>query len=148
MNPRERVQDPAPYRQRASLAWLWFGVIAGPLFWFVQEWLNYAFSSYTCYPGDTPLAAVPAGWNWYRSGMYGIDAAAFLVALTAGYVSWRAWVATRGEKPGGVDEAMELGEGRTRFFAIWGMMYSVAFLGAILFQTIASIMVPLCGDST
>lgn len=148
MNPRERVQDPAPYRHRTSLFWLWFGIVAAPALWFAQEWLNYAFSSYTCYPGDTPLIAVPAGWNWYRFGMYGIHAAAFLVALAAGYVSWRAWAATRDEEPGGLYQTMELGEGRTRFFAVWGMMFSVAFLGAILFETLASIIVPLCGGAT
>ena len=148
MTPREEIQHPAPYRQRAGLLWLWLGVILAPAFWFALEWLNYGFSSYTCYPGDTPLDVVPTGWNWFRSGMYVFDAVAILVAIAAGYLSWRCWVETRGEKPGGAEAALELGEGRTRFFALWGLMYSGAFLVAIIFETIASIMVPLCGRAT
>jgi hypothetical protein len=148
LNPRERVEHPAPLRGRASLTWLWIGVVGAPVFWFAQEWLNYGFSSYTCYPGDTPLEVVPAGWNWFRTGVYVFDAAAILAALIAGYVSWRCWIATRAEMPGGAEAALELGEGRTRFLALWGMMYSVAFLAAIIFETIASIMVPLCGRAT
>jgi hypothetical protein len=148
MSPRERIAHPAPYRGRAPLIWLWVAVIAAPAFWFAQEWLNYGFSSYTCYPGDTPLAKVPPGWNWFGTGMYVFDAAAIIAALIAGYVSWRCWVATRAEKPGSAAAAFELGEGRTRFLAIWGLMYSAGFLLAIIFETIASIMTPLCGGVT
>jgi hypothetical protein len=40
---------------------------------------------------------------------------------------------------------IDVGEGRTRFMAMWGMLFSSGFLIAILFTTIASVMVPSCG---
>jgi hypothetical protein len=148
MNPRETIRSPAPYSGRAPLVWLWVGVIAAPAFWFAQEWLGYAFSSYACFPGDAPLDRAPAGWGWVRIGIYAFDGAAIIAAMLAGYMSWQFWLATRDEKPGGAAAALELGEGRTRFIALWGIMYSLAFLGVIIFETIASIMVPLCGRAT
>ena len=40
--------------------------------------------------------------------------------------------------------AQSTGEGRDRFLALWGMMSSLWFFCAILFNAIASVMVPLC----
>ena len=71
-----------------------------------------------------------------------IGAASF--AILGGIVSWMSWNATQDEKKGGAHEALHTGEGRARFMALWGIMSSLWFLGAIVFGTIGSMVVPLC----
>ena len=66
------------------------------------------------------------------------DRRSIVVALAgvrrrARLVSWRVLAS-------GVDA----GEGRNRFLALWGMMSSLWFFAAILFNIIASVTVPPC----
>ena len=41
-------------------------------------------------------------------------------------------------------DALQIGEGRARFLALWGIFSSLCFLIAILFNIIASVTVPIC----
>jgi hypothetical protein len=59
------------------------------------------------------------------------DAIALVACASGAFVSWRLW--RRGA-----------GKGRDRFLALWGVMSSLGFFGAILFNVFASILVPPC----
>lgn len=135
---------PAPHRHRVEFWVLLFGAAASPLMWMGHLWLSYGLSSRTCFPADMADAGVSVGG--LRGALLVFDAGAIVVSLIALVVSYRSWRATRAEAHGRIEHAVEIGEGRTRFLAIWGMISSLMFLGAILFAAIASIMVPLCGS--
>jgi hypothetical protein len=132
----------APQRQRVRLWVLVFGVAAAPLLWLAQLIVSYGVSARACYGGDHPTtiaSGVPL-----RTALVAFDAVALIVALTAALVSFASWRAVRAEQRSGHYLALEIGEGRTRFLALWGIMSSVCFLGAIVFHSLASVMAPLC----
>jgi len=70
------------------------------------------------------------------------DVAALLAAAAGGLVSWQAW--QRARKNGGDRHPPHAREGRNRFLAMWGMLSSLWFFFAILFNIIASVTVPPC----
>jgi hypothetical protein len=130
----------ATLRPGASQTALIFGVLGAPSAWAIQEWSKYALTSHMCYPGSVPAAA--PGWLWPL--LLVIDIAALIVALAAIFVSYRIWHKARDERQGDAGALAEIGEGRTRFFALWGMVGGGAFAMAILFDLIAVLVLPLC----
>lgn len=133
---------PAPHRDRAHFLWLLFGCSAAPIFWLGQLILGYWVSAQICYGGVQPVdIASPAT---LRTELIVFDIVALVAALAGGVISWSSWRATQNEKKGGATHAIHTGEGRTRFLALWGLMSSLWFFGAIVFNTIGSIVVPLC----
>jgi hypothetical protein len=136
------VVHPSPHRHRVSFAALMFGIIAAPVFWLGQMILGYGVSAVTCYGGDHPTTI--ASGAALRSALIVFDAIAIIAAIAGGIVSYMSWRRVRNEKEGGPRQALEIGDGRARFMALWGIMSSLWFLGAIVFSTIASVTVPLC----
>jgi hypothetical protein len=136
--------QPAPHRHRAEFRVLLFGAAAAPLVWMGHLWLSYGLSSRTCFPADMANAGVSGAG--LRDALLAFDAGAIVVTLIALAVSYRSWRTTRAETSGRVEHTVEIGEGRTRFLAVWGMISSLMFLVAVVFAAIASVMVPLCGN--
>jgi hypothetical protein len=99
-------------------------------------------SAQACYGSNHPTVTDAPGALYTTLIVF--DAVAIAVAILGGVVSWMSWNATQGEKSGGAHRALHTGEGRARFMALWGIMSSLWFLGAIVFSTIGSIVVPLC----
>jgi hypothetical protein len=127
-----QVLDPigaAPETRQPRFLWLLFGCVVAPLFWLGQMMLDYGVSARICYPGDHPLNLAPAGPLF--SMLLTSDAIALIACASGAVVSWRIW-------QGGA------GKSRDRFLALWGMMSSLWFFGAILFNVFASILVPPC----
>lgn len=135
------VRHPAPQRGRAPLWRQLFGVAAGPAAWMVQLNVGYALTSYACNPGGHAAPAMLSGWAWARAVSLGFNLAAATVAVAAGVISLGLWRATRGEASG---HAVDAGEGRTRFFAVCGVLTSFGFLAAILFDTVMIAGAPSC----
>lgn len=135
---------PAPQRERVGIGRLSFGVIGAPVAWGVQLVASYGLSSFACFPARVPRSEVLPGWEWLIPGLIGISAAAVLVGLAATLVSWQSWRATRDESAGYVWSLLEIGEGRTRFMAGWGLLFSLGFLLAIIFNVVALFVVPPC----
>jgi hypothetical protein len=133
---------PAPHRDKVSFWALMFGCCAAPIFWLGQLTLGYWISAQVCYGSDHPTVTDAPGTLY--SALIVFDAVAIVFAILGGIVSWMSWNATQGEKKGGAHEALHTGEGRARFMALWGIMSSLWFLGAIVFGTIGSMVVPLC----
>ncbi len=136
------VTHPAPHRDRAGFFLLLFGASAAPVFWLGQEILGYWFVAQSCYRGDHPQQVIssPA----VLSAMLAFDFGAVIAAALGGVVSFWCWQQVKGEKEGGFAQAIGIGDGRTRFLSIWGMMSSLWFFFAIAFNAIASLTVPPC----
>jgi len=132
---------PAPETRSVKFITLLFGASAAPLFWLGQLMLGYGFTAYVCYPGDHPL---PGAGGWMFSVLLLFDAVALIACAAGGFVSWRAWFYTTHGQAASSHHVMHTGEGRDRFVSMWGMMSSLWFFCAILFNIIASIMVPPC----
>jgi len=94
---------------------------------------------------------VGAAPQWVRIILVSIDVAAIVIAGSAALVSYRAWhrmrceVSEDIEAPEYARELVEIGAGRTRFLATWGMMTGVGFALAVVYDLISPWVVPLCG---
>lgn len=138
------INHPAPHRNRARLALLLFGLCAAPVAWNVQLLLGTALSGHDCFPREQLLAR-PL-WNGLSPVLLAISLAGIVTAIAGGVVSWRSWRLTYEESPGSAHHLIDRGEGRTRFMAMCGILTSALFLLALIFGTIASSLVPLCGN--
>jgi len=80
-----------------------------------------------------------------------IDVAAITIVRSDALVSYRAWHGMRCEVSEDIEapeyarELVEIGAGRTRFLATWGMMTGVGFALAVVYDLISPWVVPLCG---
>lgn len=134
---------PSPHRARVSLSLLLFGVMAAPGFWIAQIVFGYAASAILCYPDGHPLYSPPDA-PAVAAGLFAFDIAAAVIAVAGGIAALLCWRRVSEEKPGGPDHAIEIGEGRARFMAVWGIFSSLWFFAAIVFNAIATQVVPLC----
>jgi len=109
---------------------LLFGCCAAPLAWLGQVMLGYGVTAAICYPGDHPIGQGSRGP--LSAALIGFDLFALAVCAAGAFVSWRGWGRVRPS------------DGRNRFLALWGAMSSLWFFVAVLFNVIASVMVPPC----
>jgi hypothetical protein len=135
------MSDLAHYEARTPVNFLVliFGAAAAPFAWLGQMMLNYGVAAYACYPGDHPVMIAYA--SGLKATMLAFDGAAILVTLASGAVAWSCLMKTGAPVPLGEPHRAAT---RARFIAIWGIFSSLGFLGAILFNTIASLTVPPC----
>ncbi len=119
---------PAPETRSTPFLWLMFGASAAPLSWLGHTMLGYGVTAYICYPGDHPVNLTAPGP--LLAAIIAFDVIALAGCAAGGFVSWR--LSRRREGP------------RNRFLALWGVMSSVWFFAAILFNVIASVTVPPC----
>lgn len=136
------ASHPSPHRARVSFAALMFGMTAAPIFWIGQLILGYAVSTLACYGSNHPTTI--ASGVALRGALYAFDTIAIFAALAGGIVSLSNWYAVKKEKEGGGHDALDAGEGRARFMALWGLLSSLCFLIGIVFATIGTIEAPLC----
>ncbi len=129
-----------PLPQRVSLFALLFGMLAAPLAWVGQFLLGYADSALLCFRGDHPLSSPPS--DGVGATLIAYDVAAILVAVAAGAVSVLSWRALAEDKESIAPAVTH--SGREHFMAVWGLFSSMWFLAAIVFNAIATVMVPLC----
>ena len=121
---------PAPETREPRFLLLLFGAAAAPLAWLGHMMLSYGLTAKLCYPADHPVMLAQTGWLFGALMLF--DLVAVVLCGTGGIVSWRAW------------RRMRAGAGRNRFLALWGLMSGLWFAAAILFNVVASLMVPLC----
>ncbi|MEO8308806.1 MAG: hypothetical protein ABI616_12280 [Pseudomonadota bacterium] len=119
-----------------------FGLAAAPLAWALQTLTGYGLTSQPSDPGAAtshecaPSAILPV--------LMTLDLAATFLCVVALFVAWRCWTATREEQYGSRAQLLEIGEGRTRFLAMCGMLVSAGFLVASLFTSLVMLISPLC----
>jgi hypothetical protein len=133
---------PAPQQHRVGLPALWFGLFGAPAAWAAQLISNYALMSHFCYPRDTPLASPTFGG--VRPLAIVIAAILLLVAVAALFVALHSWNATRYRRDSEHREIAEIGEGRTRFMAMAGILVSGIFVYGVLMAGIPLIAMPVC----
>ena len=129
----------AEVRPRVSLGALWFGLLAGPLAWIVQELVGYGFAARACgAPGLRPIPLAPA----LGIGELVVSGAAIVLAaaglVTAG-LAWR-----RAHDRSNEDERPAAGDERSAFMALTGMMSAFLFLLAVLMNVAGYFLVPPC----
>jgi hypothetical protein len=139
-----QVAHPAPARHRVSGWALAFALLAAPFVWSEHLLVNSALASSACTGADIFFGLVTAESAEVLMLISGLIALA--VAAAGGYVAYSAWVATSGDDEASHHHVLEVGEGRTRFLALVGMVFSGGFFAASVFDVIALFMVPLCAN--
>ncbi len=137
MNGKADPIGAAPEARSVRFIVLLFGACAAPIFWLGQLMLGYGVTAQRCYPGDHPLNLATGALS---GPLMLFDAVAFLACAAGALASWRCWHRIRA----GARPVPRTGEDRNRFLAMWGMLSSLWFFFAILFNAIASVMVPPC----
>jgi len=135
---------PAPHRERVATAAAAFGLLAGPLAWFTQICAGYALASWPCFPGDQRREAPLVRFAWTSSALTWVLIITTVVAVAAFLVAWGSFRRTRDEGGGSYRHAMEIGSGRTRFLALWGMALSGGFAIATLMTAAGMVLLPRC----
>jgi len=136
LSPQEA--HPAPHQHRVHWAVLLLGFVGAPIAWVTDLTLKYGVTSFACSSG---AASLP---EWIFPVLYGVDALALTVVILAAALSYRNWRKTRTESRGDVHELAEVGEGRTRFMSLWGMLFGIAFGAAIIFGVTVNIGLSAC----
>lgn len=136
--------DPPPTpADRERIAWLVFAIAGPPLLWTLQILVLASFANYACYPDDYAIATSP-GLNWVAGIKIGIDVLAIVVAVASGIASWRYYTLAHQRISQHSDPVSVWHLDRLCFMALGGLLSSGGFLGAIVFETIASFMVRIC----
>jgi len=121
-----------------------FGLVGGPLAWFVQMCAGYALASWPCFPKDQRMLVPLAGYAWTSTAMAIALLAGVAIALTALFVSWRAFDRTRRESDGDSPRLSESGAGRARFLALWGILLGGGFALTTVITAFAFVVLPRC----
>jgi hypothetical protein len=103
---------------------------------------GFAVTAHGCYPRSIPLADSVIGGM--RVIAIIITAIATAVSVAAGVVSLGSWRRTSSEMAGQKHALLEVGEGRTRFMALSGVLVSALFLLAIVLNFLSIAFVPPC----
>lgn len=135
---------PAPHANKLSTAQAMFILFGGPLAWFAQLCGSVALVGWSCFPTTDHFAMPVAHYAWTRSAAILLTVACLAVALVAGSVALAKFRQVRDEKRGGKAELIEVGHGRTRFTALWGVMLGFSFAVAIAATAVPFLMVQQC----
>lgn len=138
------AQHPAPKAGAMRLTESFFAVFAGPIMWFLQLTLGFALVTEPCFNAGEPAAA-PGLVDRTHAAALGLIALAWVVSLVAAWVAWRAYQRTEDEGYGDHRQVMEVGTGRTRFLALWGVILGIGSAVATSFTAVAFMVLPRCG---
>ena len=70
--------------------------------------------------------------------------ASVVIAIAAFFAAYGNFQRTRDEGHGGHAHLMEVGTGRTRFIALWGMLLGAGFAVATVIDAVAFLVLPRC----
>jgi hypothetical protein len=133
------VGHPSPARHRGDPLLLAMALGAPPAAWLTQLLLGFVPPSYFCWFG---VPAPPPGWPGTLATIANL--AAFVVAIAAFLVAKKIVRETRHDHSGGSQDLLDVGEGRTRFLAVWAAFSAVVFAVAIVANTLSLKLEPLC----
>ena len=133
---------PAPAREQVSTFWLLAGFAIPPAAWIVEMLLGTGIASNAC-----PLTGGlrhPAAFVGEGKLLVAITAVCLAAAIASGLMSRHHWLQVRHEKNDSEHSHLTIGEGRTRFLALAGMVNAATFATAILFSLLEPIVIPFC----
>lgn len=142
-HPQAMQNHPARGRHHVNGWWVAFGIVGAPAAWVLHLMMNFSVSSEVCSPGS--IYGHAHDISSLHTGMLIDSVAALCVAAVAGWISYNSWRATHAEEQGDHEHLLEIGEGRTRFLSMVGIVLSGGFFTAIVFDSLALLMVPFCG---
>jgi hypothetical protein len=135
---------PSPHAERVSLLVLAAILLVPPAAWLIDLFWKYAMTSYACFPGASALRETPPGYGWVWSSLLLVDVLALLATAGAAGLAFQTWSKVRREMAGHVEHLAEVGEGRTRFLALWGILIAALVVTAIVFSFVADVGLSLC----
>lgn len=142
LSPSVAPHHPAPQRHVVSRFALGFGLLAAPFAWALDELALYFVASRLCemktYNIEETLARATSPW------FVGITLLTFAIAFAGTAVAYSSWRKSRDEKQGTGHALIEIGEGRTRFLAMTGLITSAGFCIAFIFIFSQLFVAPLC----
>jgi hypothetical protein len=139
---RHLSHHPAPTRGAVRPHESFFALFGGAIAWFIQLNAGFALASQPCFVAGTRVLSLPHDWT--RPAMLIMIGASCAVALLATFISWRAYERTKDESAGDHRHILDVGAGRTRFLAIWGVYLSAGSALVTLMTGIAFIVLPRC----
>jgi hypothetical protein len=135
------LAHPASRHHRTRPRFLWTALFAVPCMWALRLVVNYAIDSHFCFPSEIRRSHLPT-WAWPT--LLSIDLATIAVAAAAALISQHYWRRAQDEVAPRAP-LIESGEGSARFLAMWGLIISIGFLVAVLFDLVGLWIVPVCG---
>jgi hypothetical protein len=129
----EEPRHPAPHRRRVAGWRNYAGLILAPGAW--SAYMLFAFGM-----ADLGCGVIVGVTIW--TSLAGV--VSLLTGLYGGYIAHTVWKRTRHEAEGDPAAAIDVGEGRARFFGMVGMIASGIFAAASLIVLAASVMMPPC----
>ncbi|MEO9133206.1 MAG: hypothetical protein ABI240_18620 [Sphingomonas sp.] len=140
--PPEQIGHPSPHRTKVAVPWLLAGLAVPPAAWAFEMLVGFGISSNACPLTANAIAHI--GFTGEKSLLIVLQLACLAAVITSGLMSRRHWRKVRGEKADNEHSHLTLGEGRTRFLALTGMLTAGAFAIAIVFNLLEPILIPLC----
>jgi hypothetical protein len=116
------------------------GLFAAPIAWSLQLLVSYGLTGDRCRTASSP--GLSSGSSAVLQAVIGVIAV--VVCALALLSAWRVWRMTREEGPGRHHEALTAGHGRTRFLGLCGIIASLTFLAASVFELIVPFLVSPC----
>jgi hypothetical protein len=146
MSPAQQklTHHPAPHADRVASWESLLGLFGGPVAWFLQLCALNALADQPCFHSAERALQPLSGQAWTTPAMGLVAVLALLVALASFWLSWRAYQRTAEEQPGGHEALLEIGAGRTRFLALWGMVFGAGFALTIIANAIGQTVLPRC----
>jgi hypothetical protein len=141
---RHPTDEPAPKSHEMKLHEGFFAIFGGPLAWFIQLNAGFALASEPCFRDGMRLVVPVSTPDWTWAAMLAIIAIAFIVAVGSAILSWRVYLRTEDEGKGDHRHVMEVGSGRTRFLALWGVFLGGGASIATLLTLVGFWVLPRC----
>lgn len=138
---RTRPIPPVVPIPRSQIFFLLFG---GPLAWFLQLNAGFALATQPCFLDNQRFPAPRSDLVWSWPAMIWILIAALAVALLSSLTAWRAYQRTKAESSGDHLHLMEIGGGRNRFLALWGICFGAGSAVVIIMTLVAFFVLPRC----
>jgi len=135
---------PAPHADKLSTGHAFFILFAGPVAWFAQLCGSVALLGWPCFPTTDRFAIPVAHFGWTRAAAVGLLLLCLAVATASGIAALAKFNEVRGEKEGDKTALIEVGHGRTRFVALWGVILGFSFAVAIALTGAPFLMVTQC----
>lgn len=138
------AEHPSPHRERVGNGALLAALAAGPAAWIIQLVAGYAVASVACTARRSAGAPSGIAFTGELTLLIAINLVCLAVVVAGGVFCRIVWNRVAGEKAGGPEAALTIGDGRTRFIAVCGMLSSVGFALAVLFNTVEPLIGPGC----